>query len=538
MAEEGMFGFRKEISSDSLLWLLVFFVVIEGISSHTFFLPWLGSAMFFARFFIYGLLAFIIFFLVFYDKQNLEESYHNLVIISLVFLTAFAWPYLFSFILKYGFLTQSLYNLIVSVFHPFLLYLFLVHHIFFPESPFRKYFIFAVFFLFVVFGLTTINAIQAGSFDIPWMTPAIEETNFLGAWYSVIKGLYHPVADLVKEAYYLIFGKFLGVAKVPSEDGGLAKEGIAGFIEKRVAFATGRVEKGAEKKLGVFLDSIKQTGPFLYAGSPVGFYSVLRAETLDKSAINVYLSCKLKNQTNVLEADTYIPQQLVQIFDRDYRNVECVFANVPAGAYTSVMQADFDFETTSYLKSYFIDIDTLSSLRRANVDFFQHYKIADKSPVAQSTAGPVLIGIGVDQQPLVVDYKSIGQKIPLAIKLNNNWEGIISNLKEFIIAVPKGLKLIGFYGLKGEIKPELDSCNSLSTEEQAVCDDGFYTIYNIPANQKNIKSDVRYGAVLEVENPSELLGAVPPAIQYFKVNVRYTYSLKKEKSVVVEKFVE
>ncbi len=535
----GFLGKFKGGGRDGWLWLLVLFVLFEGISNHRFFLGLDGSRMFIMRTLIYLFVVFIIFFLVFYNPDDLSRSYRCFLIMFVVAVIAFSWPYLFTAIQHLGMLTPALYNVIVSVFHPFLVYLFFVHPMFFPQSPFQKYFIFACFVVFIVFGLIVINAARAGSFDIPWLTPSIEKTNFFGAWFTIIKAAGQPFVDLGRGAYFFVFGKLLGVVVVPSEDGEAAqKQGIAGFIEKRIAFATGSVEEGAKKKLGLLLDELKQTGISFFAGSPVSVYSTLSAETLEGSTINANLLCTLRNKTVEIPADDYIPQKSIEIFEKDYRNVECIFNDVPAGKYKAVMEADFNFETVAYLKSYFIDANTLRQLNKAGIDFFRHYKIQDRNPVAQSTSGPVVIGVGVDKQPFAVDLLVPMQRIPLSIKLSNSWDGYIKLLKEFIIAVPNGLVVGKFYGLKGEIIPTVIKCSELPLNEQEFCDDALYTLYYISSPQKNITSDVRYGAVLEVSDANALLGLTPPAIQYFKVIAHYDYSLKKEKDIKVEGLVE
>lgn len=530
--------FESERGYDHFFWLLVLFVVVEGLSNHTFFLDLSPAPMFFARLTIYTLLGLFTFYAVFNDPHDSSRSQRGLAIMAIVFTAAILWPYFFTYMLKLGVLTTALYNILVSVFHPFLVYIFFVHSVFYPDSPFRKYFIVASFILILVFGLTAINAVNAGSFDIPWLTP-IEKTNFLGAWYSVVKTLTQPVIDLVKGAYYTIFGKFLGIVPMPAVEGEEAekKAGIMGFIEKRIAFATGRVEEGAKKKLGVFLDELKQTGDRFYERAPVNVYSTLTAETLEGSTINVELSCRLDNKTNIINAADYVPQRLIEIFEKDKRGVECIFDDVPAGRYNAIMEADFGFETVSYLKAYFIDSAVLRSLRQAGVDFFKHYNLKDRSPVAQSTSGPVLVGIGVDSQPLIVE-KIAQQRIPLTIKLTNNWEGRIRELSKVIIAVPKGVIVGKFYGLRGEVPVQPISCAKLSAGEQQFCDDALYNLYEIEAKQADVKEDVRYGAVLEVANPLLLLGQTPPSIQYFKVSVKYIYSLKTEKSIEVERLAE
>ncbi len=533
---EGML--KSERGYDHFFWLLVLFVVIEGLSNHTFFLNLSTAPMFFARLTIYTILGLFTFYAVFNDPHDSSRSQRGLAVMTVVFAAAILWPYFFTYMLKLDVLTPALYNILVSVLHPFLLYIFFVHSVFYPESPFRKYFIVAAFVLILVFGLTAINAVNAGSFDIPWLTP-IEKTNFLGAWYSVIKTLTQPIIDLVKGTYYTIFGKFLGIVPMPAVEGEEAekKAGIMGFFEKRIAFATGRVEEGAKKKLGVFLDELKQTGDRFYERAPVNVYSTLTAETLEGSTINVELSCKLDNQTNIIKAGDYVPQKLIEIFEKDKRNVECIFDNVPAGRYNAIMEADFGFETISYLKSYFVDASLLRSLRQANIDFFKHYTIKDRNPVAQSTSGPVLVGIGVDSQPLIVEQMA-QQRIPLTIKLTNSWEGRIKQLNKVVIAVPKGVVVSKFYGLRGEVPIQSISCAKLSGEEQRFCDDALYNLYEIEAKQADVKEDVRYGAVLEVTDQLLLLGKTPPSIQYFKVSVQYVYSLKTEKSIEVERLVE
>ncbi|MBN2112427.1 hypothetical protein JW707_05005 [Candidatus Woesearchaeota archaeon] len=299
-------------------------------------------------------------------------------------------------------------------------------------------------------------------------------------------------------------------------------------------YYTGKVDENAQAKLGVYLEDIKQADPVFYENRPVTLYATLIVQTLDE-AMNVDLYCKSDRQKRDVTPKIF-PQEsfLVDIYDE--RDIDCKFESgeLEKGAQTVTLGAKFNFKTMSYVKSYFMDLDRLRSMRREEIDPLEQYGITEKEPIATYTVGPVGIGMSVGKPPVGIDLNEPQTTLTLGITIENNWDGMVTQINRMVVIVPKGFELIDIGANYSQAL-----CIDLPKNESLLCNDDENNVYVVTTDNigelytGNFKSYRGYMRVNKA-NYDKILGVSPISTKYFKVTVDYTYNLEKEKVIDVK----
>ncbi|MBU0536141.1 MAG: hypothetical protein KKE20_04195 [Nanoarchaeota archaeon] len=219
----------------------------------------------------------------------------------------------------------------------------------------------------------------------------------------------------------------------------------------------------------------------------------------------------------------------------DEKDINCEFAPgaLKAGVWTVFFSSKFNFDTHSYLKSYFIDQERLRAIRRQNKDPFSEYGITDANPYSISTNGPVQVNIKVTQ-PLTGLSRTEKSELRIGITLQNRWQGEIKNINDLYIKIPPSMS-IAFCDYN--FKPE-----QCSGDE---CEDGKYSkVYRLQKSTEegrrgsetinNIQYFQTFNCKLNIDNPDAALGATPFATHFFKVSTDYTYELRESIPVTIE----
>ena len=314
---------------------------------------------------------------------------------------------------------------------------------------------------------------------------------------------------------------------------------IKNYYKKQLAIATGdyytgKVDENAQAKLGVYLEDLKQADPTFYENRPVTLFATLTVQTLDK-VMNVDLYCKSDKQKEGTTPSIF-PQESFLVDSYEEKEIDCKFesGDLDKGAQTIKFGARFNFKTMSYVKSYFMDLERLRSMRREEIDPLDQYGITDKAPIATYTVGPVGIGMGVGKPPVGIDLGAQQTTMTLGITIENKWDGIITKINRMVIIVPKGFDLID---LDAPYEPVL--CADLPDEEKDLCSDEENNVYvvttdTIPRIPKNNYKSYRAHMKINKANYDKVLGLNPITTKYFKTTVDYTYDLEKEKTIDVK----
>jgi 3D (Asp-Asp-Asp) domain-containing protein len=220
----------------------------------------------------------------------------------------------------------------------------------------------------------------------------------------------------------------------------------------------GQVDKNANKPLGVYLRDVAPADKESYLDGkfPIQVFANIEAQSLEvDDCENYYTAIEMEsilegytpeekalyfqNQLYTSREDCYIKQKVelwcgiksrrisvpmipatVDLYNIDNAalGVECnldAYHNsddplnylLKPGSDIVDVKAIFPFVTKSYLKTYFMDTNRFRDMKRQKIDPLSYYKITDRKPVAIYTGGPIMIGIGIqDELPLKIDVSS------------------------------------------------------------------------------------------------------------------------------------
>ncbi|MBW3023274.1 hypothetical protein KY308_04170, partial [Candidatus Woesearchaeota archaeon] len=316
---------------------------------------------------------------------------------------------------------------------------------------------------------------------------------------------------------------------------------ISAAWERQIYIATGgdyysgQVEKNKQEPIGVYIENLRPADPTLYSDQKVVVWGVLKAKTILEEKRTVTTSCQADDPIKKIPVDgTTIPKTF-DVLGYEELDLQCEFSpnRLSPGVHRVNVSATFDFETFSYMKSYFMDRDRMLDLRRQEIDPLDQYKITDKNPTAVYTNGPV--GIGMDLPDMPVGISADNQVMPtLGITIENKWDGIIKKINRLIIYVPDGLSLdlascdhtvIAAKDLEGDEVQEGFTAFELNPRDPLTTE-----IANHPTGSyRTFKCRVR------TVDASKILGSAPITTKNFKVTVYYTYDLVKTLTIDVKK---
>lgn len=404
----------------------------------------------------------------------------------------------------------------LMVFNPvWIIYLLFWHEQDYP----RLSFLYMVFWIaLLAFSFMPMVQDYAGEqgYMIPNVSPATAisymTSSVVKAWYSLTEALTQVQETVVRETTKSI--------KIASGD-----------------YYTGEVDKGAQKMLGVFLDSLKAAQPTFYAGEPVTVYSTLRAETLI-DPLDIKLTCVAEGKDKKIKADKIIPKAEFKVETLEEAAIDCIFDKLKASHYTFKLTADFDFSTRAYQRAYLIDKDLLREYRRENIDPLLDFP--DRQPGTIYTKGPIMIGIGQDvsKQPVGIygPASGIDQGPTIGVTIDNVWLGKLKKITSLILMVPKGLEVTDINGFPAKAS----SCELLTDKEAEACDDAVVNVYFLPEaelTRVNAEKDIMaytFRAHTKIVDYAALMGQDPIAIKNFKVTAKYDYSYSTQRSITVK----
>lgn len=319
----------------------------------------------------------------------------------------------------------------------------------------------------------------------------------------------------------------------------LAEETERALAAAKGDYYTGRVDSASKKRLGVYLDRFRAADPYFYENSPVTAYVTMKAETID-IPLDIDVTCEA-TQTALLadkgpiKADRILPQSYFNVITSDQYDIDCIWnkGKLEKGSHNLEFKAAFDFTTRAYKRAYVMSRDRYREYRRQNTDPLKG--VSPRDPPAIYTTGPVRIGMGVGPtQPIALGEQGDNLQ-PWGITIDNAWEGKITEVKNVLIFVPEGLKVID---PTGEKLWEKRDCTIVPLEEREACDDTLVDVYQLSEKErtkreyKNLTTkSIR--VYLEIVNPQKVIGASPIAVQNFKASIQYRYELKRKLPITI-----
>jgi len=371
------------------------------------------------------------------------------------------------------------------------------------------------------------------SFAIVWFFPQIQAIS-MDLEYRVVS----PVIamDYIKDQ----LGEGLSVAWTNTkEQYTLFWKYVSGQLEYAVNPYASRTDNMNERKVGVYLEQPKPIPTnIFYEGMPVSVEGRIKADVIENE-VNLTINC---NTDENVKGELYPSKDfwpVVRFFDE---RVDCSFDGLPVGSHNIEMSVTIEnFKTLSYLRSFFINEDSLFQLRRQGKDPLKVYNLANSDFVTIRSSGPMNVGMDLGTPPIGINTESGKVQFKLGVGLSNAWQGELKKIKELFMIVPKGFEIVGITGLgKGEKAIQKINCNFLPKEDFGLCDDQLENVYRVTQEALNYLPDnLKTSAVVfnvQIEgNPQEILQKQPFTNKYFKTTVIYDYELKKKTSVIVKK---
>lgn len=311
-------------------------------------------------------------------------------------------------------------------------------------------------------------------------------------------------------------------------------------------YYTGQVEQAQTEKLGVFLEDIKASDQNFMINDSVEVWAKMKAYKLKdmNETIKINVTCYAKKGNRIINGTIDNELGIVKTFSIDSYEEEFLSCKFPgksasntnnylsneSGYYTVTFNATFNFNTQSYLRTYYMEKERKRTLVSQGVNILSQYGITDTNPIAKYTNGPIMIGIettsslpiGVPTE-YITDTNTYDFSSYIGITLDNSWKGTIKDINWMKVTLPEGMN---FYKDCESFGPYIIENNRKSF---------FLTEEKIKKDSKNgIKFPKSYKCAILLENPINLLGTSPLSIKTFYVSTSYIYQISESTSVNVK----
>jgi hypothetical protein len=301
-------------------------------------------------------------------------------------------------------------------------------------------------------------------------------------------------------------------------------------------YYTSEVDKNADIDLGVFFENIQTTQKTFRADETVSVIGTIQAQTINE-LITLTAGCTAKHADATQVPSSFItatPTTPVELASKESINVDCSIApnSFVKGINTITLTSTFDFKTLSYIPTYIMDKERLRELRQADIDPFEQYNIKDRSPQAIHTAGPVKIGMNLQQPPIGIS-KNEPTAFNFFVTIDPDWPGHITQLNRIILFSPAGIDLEMQRADLGTLTQI--TCNAIPYDQS--CDESIFNIYEVIPERKTIKDFQTFNIIVRIDPAryDEVLQNTPLATRHFKATAEYTYQIEQSIGVTIQK---
>lgn len=392
-----------------------------------------------------------------------------------------------------------------------------------PENKFFKWLRnFTIFIWLFIFLTSAYAAIEAGTLSyIPNLhaIPGVEAAMQPSAW-----GAFTDFWRLVTNAFGDFWDATIGIFA------NIGKSWNQYLIYASGGYYQGTVEQNQNTPLGVYIDQLKSTNPKFYEKETVSVYAMLHGKTLaleKGKKLEIKMNCENdKDKSRISE----LSRETITIYGSGEEVVDCMFpGGFDAGAVKITLSASFDFTTMGYLKTYFIDKQKYEDFQKSGIDVFKHYGL-EENPSAIYTNGPIMLGIRTRSPPIAIKEDS-SENILVGITIENQWSGTVDEIKEITVEIPEGLKINKDceYLREGETKEGYVQYNLVKFPSASLSD-----IFSNKLSVETFRSIWCYAKITD-DGVDKLLGTTPVSTKYIRATVKYSYTVKKDITVDVEK---
>jgi len=283
------------------------------------------------------------------------------------------------------------------------------------------------------------------------------------------------------------------------------------------------VEAQSEKPLGIFLENTGTNSP-VRQGEDLKIFGYIKAVTPNpQDVFKINAQCyPLSFKESKNNAAFYPPGD--ELSSNDYKSIDCKISTAGAkgtlgsGNQQVVLETTFDFKTSSLVKTYFMEQDVIRSYRMQNLDPLDEYQIRDKNPVAIYTGGPLMVGMraGLLQPIPLVKESTTGPSLDITLDRTAQWpEGELMKINKLTVYLPPGLKLVDTSA----------TCHYEAGSQ--VCDLKPEKYIESEIDKPIIMPNKKLRFETKIDSVDKLLGGAPLAVNSFRVDVEYTFRIKK-----------
>lgn len=354
------------------------------------------------------------------------------------------------------------------------------------------------------------------NFDIPGVMPG-----------QTIGTLYKTVSDGISRMWSWP-GKAKGSISLLEQEIRASIEYSKTGVDPRRA----KVDESKTRNPGVEVLELQSTSPRYYIEDQVTVYAKIRAETLAEP-VEVTVDCMA---TSDPVPGNIFPQSTFTIEGSDVIDIDCIFpqGELDAGMHTVTLTTNFNFETVSYIETFFMEEGKLRQMQSQRKDPLKDYPPAE----ATSSKGPVNINIAIPEAPI---SSKPNQKITASITVHNSGKGKIKSINDLFIFIPKGLELATEIDSTGVF--EQITCDVLPFEEAKFCKPQAVNVYKVSsieldkASYQDIRTKKTFRMYLNTEDYDTLMGRASIKPGSFYSSIKYNYELETTTPIRVEEFI-
>jgi len=299
------------------------------------------------------------------------------------------------------------------------------------------------------------------------------------------------------------------------------------------------VEENVQEPLGVYLENVARTSEFISMGDVANVFGDVRSHALKTDKILwINVDCYEEGKFELQDKHGEItPRKRFNVTEGEQVPVNC---NIPAlnlgpGSHRIALEVTFDFQTSSYLRGYFMEQDQIRAYKRQHPEETSNpldsFGIADKTPLAAYTGGPLFVGMGIGQQPIPLTNEAFGPT--LTITIDKNWpEGELLKVNGLNITVPPGMIISK---VSGRDMVKSNYCSGGGSQEYSCLLNKPEILDRLfPPDEKPVSLRKNIRVETMITDRGILMAKAPLSIRSFKLTIDYTYRIKKAQSVTVQ----
>ncbi len=264
-----------------------------------------------------------------------------------------------------------------------------------------------------------------------------------------------------------------------------------------------------------------------YENEPISVYATITAEPVE---VPIDLNINCVATSNPVSGKIF-PDDKITIETKETSDIDCIFPknSLTPGSHKVTFETTFNYETLSYIETFFMTEETLKEMQKKGLDPMGGYS----QPEAITSKGPATLKITTPTAP---SPAADNKKMVIGITMYNQGNGQIKQVNDLFIYIPKGFALTED---NYDIYSKIDSCAELPEEEAKICDIEAMDVYKVSSEElesptyRNITYAKELRMYLAIEDAAKLTGDSPIKPASFHASLKYDYQLEQSTQIDV-----